>query len=41
MSTEGPNRGDRGFQAFLGVVLWIISGAVLLTLIALFVLYLV
>lgn len=29
MSSEGtPNRGDRGFQAFLGIVGWIILIAV-------------
>lgn len=41
MSTEGPNRGDRSFHSFLGIVLWVISGAVLIGLITLFVLYFV
>jgi len=35
-----PNRGDRSFRAFLGVALWVISAAVLVCLVALFVLYL-
>ena len=35
-----PNRGDRSFRAFLGVALWVISAAVLICAVALFVLYL-
>ncbi len=41
MSTDGPNRGDRSFQSFLGIVLWVISAAVVLGLVALFVMYFV
>ena len=35
-----PNRGDRSFRAFLGIALWVISAAVLICAVALFVLYL-
>ncbi len=41
MSTEGPNRGDRSFQSFLGIVLWVIAAAVLIAMVTLFVVYLV